>query len=91
MLVNSHPKTCGPERLVGCRQRGKKGIVTVDEKNNGLGFGVVFGGGDVTLEATNGLDAAGRLAFVDGATETARAHTDVFRHLGVDIYKSVGM
>lgn len=54
--------------------------LTVSEENDGLGLGVVLGLRHVGLETANGLDAAGRIAGVDHAAETAGPHSHVFRH-----------
>lgn len=63
---------------------------TVDNEHYGLGFRIVLWSRDVTLQATNGFDAASWLAFVNRPAEAARAHAHVSRHSDILMYRWMG-
>ena len=53
---------------------------TVANEYNRLGFGVVLWLGNISGEAADFILSAGRLAFMDLATQAATAHSYILRH-----------
>ena len=85
--IGELPAEDSRRELAELRQKGGTGLGTIDEENDGLGFGVVLGGSDVALKPADRLDAACRFALVHHATETTRAHSNLLRHFVDLVYK----